>query len=303
MVVRRFQLTPQEWVRIWLHKKYSFSQVLYTAFKSCPGTLDARVKARIEGTFETRLDYGISLIGTLKNFNFDEAYAYFSMSKMVADGRGVVDAHAAFQIESQKAPILQSLDPFGGSLNIKGLFEVGPYVDITAQLQASITASGTVTAGVRLAASELTWMYPQSLNTWPDQAEVEPWPSYNAPTAGAAVDTSIKGSLTVSILPAMGFQIIMAYGGSSLVNSEIKATMQSDIIWYAGASSSPEKCDGVWYALDCGLGVTISLTNPPPGWDKASHNYTVFPYTTAGLVPFTCYPWNTSSSTSTRQEC
>jgi chitinase len=145
------------------HKKYSFSQVLYSASKSCPNTLDASVEARIEGTFETRLDYGISLIGTLKNFNFDEAYAYFSISKMEADGRGVVDAHAAFQIQSQKVPILQSPDPFGGSFNIKGLFEVGPYVDIAAQLQASITASGTVTAGIRLAASELTWMYPSPL--------------------------------------------------------------------------------------------------------------------------------------------
>jgi chitinase len=283
------------------HKKYSFSQVLYSASKSCPGTLDARVEARIEGTFETRLDYGISLIGTLKNFNFDEAYAYFSMSKMVADGRGIVDAHAAFQIQSQKAPILQSLDPFGGSFNIKGLFEVGPYVDITAQLQASITASGAVTAGIRLGASTLTWMYPKSLTTWPGKDEIQPWPSYNTPTAGAAVGASIQGSLTVSILPAMGFQIIMAYGGSSLVNTQIKATMQSDIIWRAGASASPEMCDGVYYALDGGLGVTISLTNPLPGWNQDSQNYTVYPYTTADLLPFTCYPWNTSSSTSTRR--
>lgn len=283
------------------HKKYKFSQVLYSASKSCPGTLDASVEARIEGTFETRLDYGISLIGTLKNFNFDEAYAYFSLDKMTADGRGIVDAHAAFQIESQKVPILQSLDPFGGSFNIKGIFEVGPYVDITAQLQASLTASGTASAGIRLSATKFTWMYPKSLTEWPEKAEIQPWPSFDTPTAGTAVDISILGSLTMSMFPTMGFQIIMAYGGASLVNTEIKATMQSDIIWRVGASASPEMCDGAYYAIDGGLGVTISLTNPLPGWDKDPQTYSVYPYGTVNLLRSNCYPWNTSSSTSTRR--
>ena len=282
------------------HKKYKFSQVLYSASKSCPGTLDASVEARIEGTFETRLDYGISLIGTLKDFNFDEAYAYFSLGNMTADGRGIVDAHAAFQIESQKVPILQSLDPFGGSFNIKGIFEVGPYVDITAQLRASLTASGTASAGIRLSSTKFTWMYPKALTEWPEKAEIQPWPSFNTPTAGTAVDTSILGSLTMSMFPTMGFQIIMAYGGASLVNSEIKATMQSDIIWRVGASASPERCDGAYYAIDGGLGVTISLTNPLPGWDKDPQTYSVYPYETVSLLGSNCYPWNISSSTSTR---
>lgn len=284
------------------HKKYSFSQVLYSASKTCPGALDAGVEARVEGTFETRLDYGISLIGTLKNFNFEEAYAYFSMSKMEADGRGIVEAHAAFQIQSQKLPILDHLDPFGGSFNIKGLVEVGPYVDITAQLLASITASGTVTAGIRLGAQEFTWMYPQSLNTWPASDQMEPFPSYNAPQAGSEVAIASEGSLTVSLTPAMGFQIIMAYGGSSLVNTEIKATMQTDIIWYAGAAASSGSCNGAYYAIGGGLGVTISLTNPLPGWDTGPKSYSVYDYTTVTLAPFTCYEWNSSSSASTRRE-
>lgn len=88
-----------------VHKLFDYKQVLYSATKSCPGLGDASLEARLEGRVETTFDYGISVIGTLKNFNFDQSYAYFHVHDFNMSTMSVVDAYAKIQMQSQKLPI------------------------------------------------------------------------------------------------------------------------------------------------------------------------------------------------------
>jgi hypothetical protein len=89
-----------------------------------------------------RLDYGISLIGTLKNFGLSESYAYFSLQNLELDTMASVQGNAAFSYQSKPLLLLDPWDPFGGSFNIKGLWAVGPYFDVTAQIRHSLRSLG-----------------------------------------------------------------------------------------------------------------------------------------------------------------
>ncbi|KAB8251022.1 hypothetical protein BDV35DRAFT_399858 [Aspergillus flavus] len=60
-----------------LEKHYEFNQCLVESKAVC-GTSSAQVKASVYGEFNTTMDFGMSLIGTLRNFGFSEAYSYFN---------------------------------------------------------------------------------------------------------------------------------------------------------------------------------------------------------------------------------
>lgn len=59
-----------------LNKDISFNQVLYSASKGCAPNANAQLEALIYGQAEFDMDFGITLIGSLSNFGFEEAYAY-----------------------------------------------------------------------------------------------------------------------------------------------------------------------------------------------------------------------------------
>lgn len=54
-----------------------------------------------QGYLEATLDFGITLIGTLRNFDFSESYAYFNLYKLGIMTEMVIDGRAGFQFESQ----------------------------------------------------------------------------------------------------------------------------------------------------------------------------------------------------------
>ena len=84
-----------------LSKTYQFSQTLYSAGKNCEpyGTIGLDVSC--QGYLKTTLDFGITLIGTLRDFDFSESYAYFNLYNLGVKTEIVIDGRAGFQFESQ----------------------------------------------------------------------------------------------------------------------------------------------------------------------------------------------------------
>lgn len=77
-----------------LHKEYPFKQNLYNAAKLCEPYSLARMSADVEGHLATRLDFGLSLIRTLRDFDFSESYAYFNLYNLEVNSSIVLSRDA-----------------------------------------------------------------------------------------------------------------------------------------------------------------------------------------------------------------
>ncbi|ROV99663.1 hypothetical protein VSDG_03081 [Cytospora chrysosperma] len=134
---------------------YRFESTLYQASISCPPNLDAKMKASVIGGLVADLDWGVSLIGTLKDTNFEQAYAYFSIKDFTANAQIYLEGEAQFTFESQEMHLLENFAPWGGSFNIKGLVTIGPFLDVTAQIDAIATLSGSFGSGTTISNSDV----------------------------------------------------------------------------------------------------------------------------------------------------
>ena len=84
-----------------LTQSWSWNQVLYSAEKNCPPSATAYMEAVILGELTAQLDYGISLIGTLRNFDFSESYAFFRLNGLDLSTKAELNGNAGFTFQSQ----------------------------------------------------------------------------------------------------------------------------------------------------------------------------------------------------------
>ncbi|KAK6216415.1 hypothetical protein LQW54_003619 [Pestalotiopsis sp. IQ-011] len=270
-------------------KTYTYSQVLYSATKSCPPSATASLTATVEGKFQAQLDYGLSLIGTLRKFDFSQAYAYFQLTHVAATAGGTVEANAAIGMQTTVQPLQIDLDPWGGSFNIKGLWQVGPYFDVTAQLQAQATISGKMISNSTIASTApYTWMYPAGLSERPSANVLTEYFHNFKVTSGEEASITSDGSLTMSLTPAVGFKVVLSALGSSLVKTDIKARFGSEMTVKVNAGSSD--CDGANYGIVGTLNAGFVTTDPLPGWDSGTTTYDVFEETWE-VMPLQCVEW------------
>ncbi|KAJ5399170.1 hypothetical protein N7465_009659 [Penicillium sp. CMV-2018d] len=279
-----------------IKKDYHFEQLLYNAAKPCP-PLTASLTAKVAGDLSVRLDYGISLIGTLRNFDLSEAYAFFNLDGLQVDTMASIDANAAFKYESQKLQMLDTWDPFAGSFNIKGLWTVGPYFDATAQIQGLATVSGKVSSGMTFTTGDkpFSFMFPQSLNKFPSSSIIDPGHLMTKIETYTAANISADGSITLTMVPSVGFQIQLDAFGEKLVNTRVSSSFSNAMTLRVGAGTgSNSLCGGATYGVDYSLDIDISVENPLPGWDSGAHSVNIYGIDKE-LSPKKCYPWNSST--------
>lgn len=233
------------------------------------------------------------MIGTLRNFDFSQSYAYFQLNEISATAGAVVDAKAAIAMQTTVQPLQIDLDPWGGSFNLKGLWEIGPYMEVTAQIQAQATISGKISSNSTIISTAgYTWMYPATLSSPPSETVLEEFYHNFKVTSGESASISIDGSLTMSLTPAVGFRIALNALGSSLVNTDIKAKFSSAMTVNVGASTSG--CSGAYYGISGTLNAGFEMTDPLPGWSVGQTTYDVLK-STWEVQPMKCFPWNTSA--------
>ncbi|UKZ63160.1 uncharacterized protein TrAtP1_004390 [Trichoderma atroviride] len=298
-VFNKLAILPPNTLNHGIYRNYPFSQMLYNARRSCPPNADASIEAKIDGYFDANLGFGMSLVGTLTNFNLDDAYAYFVLDGANAFAKVSITGQADFTISSGNIPLLENFAPWGGSFNIKGIATVGPFVDITAQLQSLATVSGSLASQVLIATvNPQVFMYPASLWAEPDP---EPFSIYTFKEstkvdAGTEANVAAEGHVVVKVDQSAAFKIQIHFLSSDLVNTDIRATYSNsmDLGVGAGASSGSDKCSGIWYWMNWAASVTLKMVSPLPNWAQPDNLNNELFSTQFGVVPKKCYGWSES---------
>ncbi|KAL7938018.1 glycoside hydrolase family 18 protein [Trichoderma chlorosporum] len=261
--------------RYGIYRFYPFSQVLYNARRSCPPNADASIEAKVKGSFEANLGFGLSLVGSLTNFNLDDAYAYFVLDKANAFTKISITGQAAFTISSGEIPLLENFAPWGGSFNIKGL--VSEVLITTDEPQ--------------------VFMYPTSLGVEPDPKyfSIYSVPKATKASAGVEANVAADGHVVVKLDQSVAFKIQVHFLDSDLVNTDIRATYSNsmDLGIGAGTSSDSDECSGIWYWMNWASSVTLKMLSPLPNWAGGNLNNKLFS-TQVEVIPKKCYSWSGS---------
>lgn len=211
-----------------LKKHYEFSQCLFEASATC-ANFDAAARADISGEFDTTMDFGVSLIGTLRNFGFSEAFSYFRQEAFRARIKAGLMAHAKLEFDSGFHPV-GSFDTFGSNYAIKGILTINPYFSAEARAQAQTSISAVATGELTLTHPRFHYYMPTDLGSLPTEPsgsfEVS---SRNGPVSALGeISAKTGGDVLISLKPTIGFDISIAFGGKKLADTSIRLTSQAD---------------------------------------------------------------------------
>lgn len=211
-----------------LKKHYEFNLCLFDASATC-GRGSVQAKADVSGSFNTTMDFGLSLIGTLQGFGFSEAFAYFRQQEFESRIVAGIEARARLRFQSAYVPI-GSFDVFGANYNIKGILRINPYFNMKARVQADATISAQAMVEMTLHHSRFQYYLPESLGNIP----TEPTGQFSTDartgpiTAMGDISSSVGGNILFSILPTVGFDIQLDWRGTRQVDTSVKLTAQVD---------------------------------------------------------------------------
>ncbi|KAL5087414.1 hypothetical protein Trisim1_007813 [Trichoderma cf. simile WF8] len=281
---------------------YEFNQVLYEASISCPPNFDAHMSARVAGSIYADLDYGVSLIGRVKDTKFEQAFAYFSIKEFGANAQIYLEGESQFTFESQEAHLLSNFAPWGGSFNIKGLVTIGPFMDLTAQIDAIATISGFFGSGVNIdntdlttnKTSPLTWMYPPSMESLPDPKAISSgmYPSSTTIRPYRKVSVAAQGSVALTLTPSISFKVQVDINGLLQTNTHITAAFPNRMVVGAGTSNTCP--NGLQYRMDYEQQFNLITNTTSLGWDIPMKNIY---QATKQLLPPQCYSFTADSVT------
>ncbi|PNP44197.1 hypothetical protein THARTR1_11088 [Trichoderma harzianum] len=281
---------------------YQFDQVLYEASISCPPSFDASMSARVQGSIDADLDYGVSLIGRVKDTKFEQAFAYFSIKEFDANAQIYLEGEAQFTFESREAHLLSNFAPWGGSFNIKGLVTIGPFMDLTAQIDAIATLSGHFASGVEISnrrfstdeASPLTWMYPPSMESLPDPKALYSgmFPSSTTIRPYRKVSVAAQGSVALTLTPSISFKVQVDINGLLQTDTHITAAFPNRMVIGVGTSSTCP--NGLQYRMDYQQLFNLITNTTSLGWDMPTKKIYE---ATKQLIPPQCYSFTADSVT------
>ncbi|KAM5373295.1 hypothetical protein ACJZ2D_007124 [Fusarium nematophilum] len=284
-----------------LQMNNKFTQQIYSARKGCPGMAEAFVDARVEGSFQANFSWGFTLVGSLKKMDFKQAHAYFTISDLEFETKSILELYAYAQMESEKYPLLDHLDLSGSALNINGILQVVPYLDIRAQVRALVTASGRFESRVTLKAEQFSWRFPQK-DPEPDDTEhfglpdgdnaFEYKPEVLEANTGNAFTGHTSGEFTLSVTPSVGLRVSLLWADEEAVHSDFKFSATEDLITHV--SPAPEHdldCDGLYVSFDHGQELSLGLESPIEMWGSKEWEYKMYEYQRKSFGPLGCVSW------------
>ncbi|KAK6065958.1 bacteriodes thetaiotaomicron symbiotic chitinase [Seiridium cupressi] len=271
---------------------YRFEQILYEATVSCPPTFDASIKVDAVGGLVADLDWGVSLIGKVKDTEFEQAYAFFRLNSLDVNAQLGIKGSAQFTLESPEAQLLTNFAPWGGSFNIKGLVTIGPFMDVTAQIDSIATISGDFSTAVTMSGPEdghpLAWGYPSGLSDDPDDKSVSSH-IYAADTLmnpSYEVSVAAQGSVSLTLTPSVAFKIQVDINGILETDTHIRAAMPNRMVLGVGTD---DDCKGLMYEVSYEQKFDIITNAPILGWEKKTQN--VYQHAVS-LLPPKCYAFS-----------
>lgn len=273
-----------------LVKTYNWKQNLYDQTFYCSDNTAAYLRADAAGDLQTTMDFGQTIIGTLNDFVFTQAFAFFRQSDFKAHITAGLQAHARVRTQTT----LKSLDgigllSFGSNFNIKGILRVNPYFDVRAQIQGEAVASLQGTVDVTVSSPMFHYMFPQELESIPTMP-LDPFKittkhsNLNSP---GKLGADIGGIITLSVVPVLGITVEVDYRETG--QSKIEAAFNGAVRFKLSASASTD-CVGSVLGVDVGFRGDLNVTGASfLGWDDGS-----YPLVNKFSSPIqnTCVPWN-----------
>lgn len=269
-----------------LKKHYEFNECLFEAKGVCKNA-DIGAKAFVYGEFNTTMDLGMSLIGTLKNFGFSESYAYFNQEAFSMRMGAGFEARARMYFDSGWAS-MGSFEPFGMNSFVKGIFTINPYFRMDARVEADAYISAQATGEISISHDRFRYYLPVNLGNNPTEVTGD-WDlsSVTGPISGLGdIEAKAGGGLVLGFRPTIGIDINLQFQGEDYVDTSITLSTPGSIRYDAAISS---KCSaGMQFDVTGKLDVDFAVTNALPGWSSKSYNWenpnpaTLY----SGCVPF-----------------
>lgn len=269
-----------------LEKHYEFNQCLVESKAVC-GTSSAQVKASVYGEFNTTMDFGMSLIGTLRNFGFSEAYSYFNQEAFSMRMGAAFTARARMYFDSGWKSV-GSFDQFGMNSYIKGIFTVNPYFKMDARLEADAYVSAMATTEMTISHDRFRYYLPVDLGNSPTSVTGDfNFDTVTGPISGIGnIEAKAGGGLVFGFRPSVGLDLTVQLKDRKYVDTSISLSTPGSIRYDAALSTSCN--DGIQFDVTGQLGVEFTVTNGLPGWTSKSYDWkTMSPATLfSGCVPF-----------------
>jgi hypothetical protein len=252
-----------------LRKHYEFHQCLFEASATC-SVGSAHAGASASGEFNTTMDFGVSLIGTLLDFKFTEAFSYFRQEAFEARVQVAIEAKAKPRCDSGFQPV-GTFDAFGSNYNIKGILQINPYFSAAARVQAEATISAQATVELTLQHDRFQYYQPTTLAPMP----TEPGGNFKVTSRSGPISTlgdvsaSVGGDIIVSVAPTIGFDIKLAFVGKQLVDTSLKLTSQADVS-FGIAATAGTSCNGLQLDIKGQFQTELIVENALPGWKSGT---------------------------------
>lgn len=273
-----------------LSKVTDFAQTIYDGQKPCQGVADARLRVHVQGHYETKIDYGTSLVGSLKNFKFSEAYGYIRELAPEFRFSAEINGEARLNFQSDFVKLLGKSDLGIAGLNIKGILEIGPYHNIEAQLGASGTISGRVFAQAMLNSTHnIDHRFPVDKLGAP-RGDYSPSAFVPEPVIFSEHNIDFDGQIITSVKPILGFRLRLNFRGQMLMDTALESSMQVDTT--VEIHRPPPDCDGHLLGVTMDYKAELEVKAPFSFWDNSAtgNKYQLFD-SFATPLPAKCYRW------------
>ncbi|KAI9168097.1 zinc-type alcohol dehydrogenase-like protein [Paramyrothecium foliicola] len=238
--------------------EYKSKETLCQSKISCPPRFDASMEATVGGGMVADIDWGISLIGRVKDTEFEQAYAFFKIKKIAANAQIFLDGEAQFTFESKEVYLLSNFALWGGNSNIKGLVTIGPFLDVTAQINSIATLSGHFCSGVTVSNQKISEDKPNPLDRMcPPQMDVIPYsdeleaglyPLDTTVEAMREVSVAAQGSVAITLTPSLAFKVQVDINGLLKTDTHITAAFPNRMVLGIGTDKPCE--GGLQYWMD-----------------------------------------------------
>jgi len=201
-----------------LNRKADFDEAVYDGSKPCAGIQDAKLVVEVKGYYETKVDYGFSIIGTLRSFKLTEAYGYLIEVSPKILFHASIEGSARLNIQSDFVNLLKRSKQAAG-INIKGIVQVGPYFDVGVQLGATGLLDGKLAFDASLESPGISHIFPINLGV--NGGDYSPKAHVDKPTMTSTRSGDFDGDAILSLKPVLGFRLRLLYGDKSLMDTSV----------------------------------------------------------------------------------
>ncbi|KAJ8130004.1 hypothetical protein O1611_g3626 [Lasiodiplodia mahajangana] len=249
-------------------KLFHFERVCPASQAKVTVDLDAEIRLQLNSNYAYYFEGNI-----LPSPKVNSAYAYFAVDPIISVGM-TLRGEATVQTNTEEVYLISGVG-FPG-LSIKGLISIGPELDVTASMDASLSVSGVVDAWVVAEWDTASVYFPQDEGG--KDASEEPGengdaledgssPSYTiTPTLEASVEA--EGHLSLHMTPQVRFGITVLAG--QLMEGTVKAGVTNTFTlgFSASASSSgnAEFCYWADYLYSLFVGADVSFLGDVAHW-------------------------------------